>query len=58
VGYRDECTDFSVTYTRANTDYLVLTAAGGQPTNRITSTILMRLTLRDLIESQISNRTK
>ncbi len=58
VGYKDECTDFSITYTRANTDYLVLTAAGGQPTNRITSTILMRLTLRDLIESQISNRTK
>ncbi|MCA4924388.1 MAG: LPS assembly protein LptD, partial [Methylobacterium sp.] len=58
LGYRDECTDFSVTYTRANSDYLSLTAAGGQPTNRTTSTILMRLTLRDLIESQFSNRTR
>lgn len=58
MGYRDECTDFSVTYTRANSDYLSLTAAGGQPTNRTTSTILMRLTLRDLIESQFSNRTR
>lgn len=58
VGYRDECTDFSVTYTRANTDYLVLTAAGGQPNTQITSTILMRLTLRDLIETQVSNRTR
>ncbi|MCE2932628.1 MAG: LPS-assembly protein LptD, partial [Hyphomicrobiales bacterium] len=58
MGYRDECTDFSVTYTRANSDYLSLTAAGGQPTNRTTSTILMRLTLRDLIETQFSNRTR
>jgi hypothetical protein len=58
IGYRDECTDFSVTYSRSNSDYLLLTAAGGQPTNRTTSTILMRLTLRDLIETQISNRTR
>jgi LPS-assembly protein len=53
-GYRDECTDFSLVYARSIDGQLVNTGAGFQQSNRVTSTFLMRLTLRELVEGQAS----
>lgn len=49
-GYKDECTDFSLSYSRAYNDYL--TGA-----NRRTSVYMMRLVLKDLGETTLSQRT-
>ena len=58
LGYKDECTDFSLTYSRSISDYLVTTATGvGAVQNRVTSTYMMRLVLKDLGETQYSQRS-
>jgi LPS-assembly protein len=50
VGYKDECTDFSLTYSRTYNDYL-------SGTNLRTSTYMMRLELKDLGDSTLARRT-
>ena len=50
LGYKDECTDFSVTYTRAYNDYL-------SGTNQRTTTYMMRLVLKDLGDTTFAQRT-
>lgn len=52
IGYRDECTDFSLVYTRSIDDQL---ATRGLP-NRSSSAYIMRLELRELGEAQLSRR--
>ncbi len=47
LGYRDDCTDLSLTYTRTNFDYL-----GG--TDQHSSTYMVRLMLKDLGEATLS----
>ena len=49
-GYKDECTDFSLTYTRAYNDYL-------SGTNQRTTTYMMRLVLKDLGDTTFAQRT-
>ncbi|MCZ8374293.1 MAG: LPS-assembly protein LptD [Beijerinckiaceae bacterium] len=50
VGYKDECTDLSLTYSRTYNDYLT-------GTNQRTTTYMMRLELRELGETSIARRT-
>ncbi|MCA0401483.1 MAG: LPS-assembly protein LptD [Proteobacteria bacterium] len=50
VGYKDECTDFSLTYSRTYNDYL--TGA-----NQRTSLYMMRLELKDLGDASLAQRT-
>lgn len=49
-GYKDECTDFSLLYSRTYNDYI-----GG--TNLRTTTYLMKLELKDLGDSTLARRT-
>lgn len=49
-GYKDECTDFSLTYSRTYNDYL-------SGTNQRTTTYMMRLELKDLGDTTIARRT-
>jgi LPS-assembly protein len=49
-GYKDECTDFSLTYSRIHHDY-------SSGTNQRTSVYMLRLELKDLGETSISQRT-
>lgn len=49
LGYKDECTDLSLTYTRTNYDYL-------SGTNQHSSTYMVRLQLKDLGEANLSKR--
>jgi len=49
LGYKDECTDLSLTYTRTNYDYL-------SGTNQSSSTYMVRLQLKDLGEANLSKR--
>lgn len=51
-GYRDECTDLSFSYSRSIDGQLVNTGAGFQQSNRVSSTFMMRLVLRELLEGQ------
>ncbi|MGL5448369.1 MAG: LPS-assembly protein LptD, partial [Rhabdaerophilum sp.] len=55
-GYRDECTDLSLTYARTIDGQLVNTGAGLVASNKTVSVFMMRLTLRELIEGQVSHR--
>ena len=50
VGYKDECTDLSLTYSRTYNDYL-------SGTNQRTTTYMMRLELRELGDTSIARRT-
>ena len=50
VGYKDECTDFSLTYSRAYNDYT-------SGTNQRTTTYMMRLVLKDLGDTTLAQRT-
>jgi len=59
IGYRDECTDFSISYSRAYSGTLYNT--GGSTVQQVSSsstTILMRLVLKDLGEAQVSQRNR
>jgi LPS-assembly protein len=60
-GYKDECTDFSITYSRTLNNNLLTSSVGGvttaQLTNRNSTTVLMRLVLKDLGEVQYSQRS-
>lgn len=50
-GYKDECTDFSLTYSRAYNDF----TNGG--TNQRTTTYMMRLELKDMGDTTFAQRT-
>lgn len=56
LGYKDECTDFSLTYSRSINDLLAASSTGVIATNRVSSTYMMRLVLKDLGETQYSVR--
>jgi LPS-assembly protein len=56
LGYRDECTDLSFVYSRSNDGQLINTGAGLLPYNKSTSTYMVRLVLRELIEGQVTYR--
>jgi LPS-assembly protein len=51
-GYRDECTDLSVVYSRSVDGQLVNTGAGYVQSNARSTTVLVRLVLRELLEGQ------
>lgn len=51
-GYRDECTDLSISYSRSVDGQLVNTGAGYVQSNSRSTTVLVRLILRELIEGQ------
>lgn len=58
LGYKDECTDFSLSYSRSFNGTLSTTSAGTvQQLNRSSTTVLMRLVLKDLGEGQFSQRS-
>lgn len=58
LGYKDECTDFSLTYSRSyNSSLSVISAGTVQQLNRNSTTVLMRLVLKDLGEAQLSQRS-
>lgn len=50
IGYKDECTDLSLTYSRIHHDY-------SSGTNQRTSVYMLRLELKDLGETSIAQRT-
>jgi LPS-assembly protein len=50
LGYKDECTDLSLTYSRTYNDYL-------SGTNLRTTTYMMRLELKDLGDATLAQRT-
>jgi LPS-assembly protein len=50
IGYKDECSDFSLTYSRAYNDYT-------SGTNQRTTTYMMRLVLKDLGDTTLARRT-
>lgn len=56
VGYRDECTDLSLVYSRSIDTQLINTGAGLLSNNKTTSTYMVRLVLRELLEAQTSYR--
>ena len=57
VGYRDECTDFSINYTRSYTNMLQTSVgAAAQQYNRTTQTIMVRLQMKDLGGAQFTHR--
>lgn len=50
VGYKDECTDLSLSYTRTYNDYLT-------GTNQRTSVYMLKLELKDLGDATVAQRT-
>jgi LPS-assembly protein len=56
-GYRDECTDFSISYVRSLNSQLLPTTGGVTQYTRNVTTVMMRLELKDLGEAQLSQRS-
>jgi len=52
LGYQDECTLFTITYSRAYSDYVTTTK------NRQTSAIMVKLELKDLGDINVSRRSE
>jgi LPS-assembly protein len=57
-GYRDECTDLSIQYSRSIDGQLVNTGAGYVQSNVRSTTVMVRLVLRELIEAQTTYKPK